>query len=116
MVIDLLLYSVLLGLSVPMSTSRAVAIGVAMTWNFWLNRRVTFSEVPATSLIREWVGFCVACSFGAVTNYVISLWLVQSVAFFASQRLLAAVVGIFSGYLFNFLFARLFVFRTRRND
>src|SRR6185369_9760502 len=43
MAVDLACLAALL-LWLPFSTARGVAIWLAMTWNFWLNRRFTFAE------------------------------------------------------------------------
>lgn len=114
MVVDLSIYKGLLwlttGLSARLYVSRAMAIVVAMTWNFWLNRRLTFSYSRHGNLIRQYLRFAATCSIGAVVSWSVAVGLVKMVPFFSQHVLTAAVLGIAAGTLSNFFISRHWAF------
>jgi len=110
MVIDLLVFSLLLTM-LPGSGARAVAIGTAMTWNFWLNRRLTFSAMRGRRILPQFVLFCLACSLGAFVNWSIFVTLHAPEGLLADAPLLAAFVGILGGTICNFLMSKYVAFR-----
>jgi dolichol-phosphate mannosyltransferase len=110
MVIDLITYAALL-LWLPMGTARGLAIWVAMTWNFFLNRNLTFAYARQGSLVGQYLGFCASCLVGAVVNWSISVALCKWTRLFADHELWAAFLGIVAGTVFNFLLCRYLVFR-----
>ena len=87
----------------------AIAIIVSMLWNFWLNRRFSFSYARHQSIVRQFIGFVAACSVGAVVNYLttISLWGVLP------SKQLAAISGVLAGTVFNFIASRFVIFRSK---
>jgi dolichol-phosphate mannosyltransferase len=113
MVVDLSAYAVLLLSGVYLHLARALAIWVAMTWNFWLNRTVTFSFAKGKPWWRQYIAFCGSCLVGAVVNWGMSLWLTTNVPFFAAHKLTSAAVGVVAGTLFNFTLCRLVVFQKK---
>jgi dolichol-phosphate mannosyltransferase len=109
MVIDLgTLY--LLIPAVGFATARAIAIGIAMTWNFALNRAVTFRSKTHDSLLRQYWRFVLSCSLGAAVNWSVSLLLASTVAICREHVLLSAVGGVLAGFLLNFQLCRRWVF------
>jgi dolichol-phosphate mannosyltransferase len=114
MVVDLSIYTGLLwlttGLPARLYVSRAMAIVVAMTWNFWLNRRLTFSYSRNGNLIMQYLRFASTCSVGAAVNWSVAVGLVKIVPFFFQHVLTAAVLGIAAGTLSNFFMSRRWVF------
>jgi len=110
MVIDLVTFALLLHW-LPTGIARGGAIWVAMTWNFVLNRNLTFSYARGGAVLRQYVGFCGSCLLGAVVNWSLSVWLCAATQFFASHKLSAAVLGVVAGTAFNFLLCRYLVFR-----
>jgi dolichol-phosphate mannosyltransferase len=114
MVIDLLAYAAFLYAATPLSISRALAIWMAMTWNFWLNRRLTFSYSRGSHALSQYVRFVAACSFGSVLSWSLSVGLVHSSQVFEEHIFLAAIVGIVAGTVSNFLASHLWVFRKKR--
>lgn len=110
MIVDLSCYSVLMTM-LPISAARALAIWVAMSWNFALNRRFTFAESRRDSAIRQYFLFCLACLLGGIVNWGVSVGLSSLVPFFQDWKLLAAVLGVIAGTGFNFLLSRIIVFR-----
>ena len=57
----------------PVSLARAVAIWVAMTWNFALNRTVTFAAHRSDEFLQQYARFCASCLLGAFANWGVSL-------------------------------------------
>ncbi len=115
MVVDLGVLSCLLPLA-SYSISRAVAIGVAMTWNFGCNRAITFRDVADGALLLQYWRFVVSCSVGATINWSASLLLASKIPFFREHVLLSAVAGVALGYLLNFQLCRRWVFGTSQAD
>ena len=111
MIVDLSAFAVLLR-GMPLKLARALAIAVAMTWNFWLNRRLTFSYARTGWLVRQYSLFCLSCVIGAIVNWTVSTQLVERTQFFADWKVLAAFIGVVAGGLFNYVLSVRFVFRT----
>ena len=109
MVVDLVSLHFLLRVA-SLAVARALAIWLAMTWNFWLNRRLTFSYARSGSLVRQYLLFALACSVGAITNWTVTLLLSASSDFFAEHRLLAAAVGVVAGASLNYVLSSRAVF------
>jgi dolichol-phosphate mannosyltransferase len=109
MLVDFLVFALLL-LTMSTPVARALAIWAAMTWNFWLNRNLTFSYARVHSVLRQYLGFCGSCFLGAVINWSASLALCTWTAYFAEHKLSAALVGVLAGTVSNYLICRHFVF------
>ena len=110
--IDLIAFALAL-LVLPVPVARAVAIWVAMTWNFYWNRRWTFFDSHRHSVLGQYLMFCGACLVGAVVSWATSVGLWHLVPFFNTYPLVAAIIGIVGGTLFNFVASSLFVFRGK---
>lgn len=108
-VVDLGLFT-LLKVWMLVSVSRALAIWGAMTWNWWLNRRLTFSYSRTNSALPQYLGFCLSCLAGALVNFGVSLLLIRQSDFLATYPQLAALVGVVAGTVFNYLICSRFVF------
>ena len=109
--VDLSFYSTLLLFGLPLTLSRALAIWLAMTWNFWLNRSLTFSYSPRGSIRSQYPRFVASCTSGAVISWLIAVLLPHRYSLFAQHLLFAAVIGIIAGTLCNFLLSRYWVFK-----
>jgi dolichol-phosphate mannosyltransferase len=109
-VVDLLAFALVL-LLLPVPAARAVAIWVAMTWNFYWNRRWTFFDSHRRSVLAQYLLFSGACLVGAVVSWATSVGLWHLVSFFHAYPLVAALIGIIAGTLFNFVASSRFVFR-----
>ena len=96
------------------AVGRAMAIWVAMTWNFELNRRVTFSEPGGSHPICEYFRFCVACLLGAGISWSTSLGLIQLTESFRNHPATAAIVGTIVAAVINYALCRLWVFGKRK--
>lgn len=114
-IVDLSLFWLLL-LSAPLYTARAVAIGVAMTWNFWLNRRLTFSYARREPFLRQYVMFCASCMVGAAVNWSVSVGLAAFSPYFERWAVFAAFLGVVAGTGFNYLLSSRVVFVVRKKQ
>jgi dolichol-phosphate mannosyltransferase len=113
LIVDLSCYTLLMKFGLSLSVARALAIGLALTWNFFLNRRLTFDLYAHHPLVPQYLRFVLACSVGAVVNWSASVGLVREVVWFGSHRYLAAIAGVAAGTIFNFLISFKWVFRAR---
>jgi dolichol-phosphate mannosyltransferase len=107
--VNLALLTLLLRVAVPHHPAIVLAIAGSMVWNFVLNRRFSFSYARKEPVLRQFLGFVVACSVGAVVNYgtTVATW-----DLFRYKQL-AAAVGVAAGTAFNFVASRFVVFRRR---
>jgi len=111
--VDLASYAVLLAVGVPLLVARALAIWVAMTWNFLLNRRITFGLSGRAGVLVQYARFVAACVLGAVVSWSVNLALIRLVEWFARHVFLAALAGVFCGMVCNFVISLKWVFRRR---
>jgi dolichol-phosphate mannosyltransferase len=109
LVVNLALLTVFLWLGVEAKLAVVLAIVLSMVWNFILNRRSSFSYARDGSIVRQFIGFVSACSVGAVVNYFITLYAMESLG----QPQLAATQGVVAATGFNFAASRLVVFRQK---
>ena len=89
-----------------------VGIAVAMTWNFFWNRRVTFADAVPSPIWRQYLGFCASCSLGGVISFTTRTLLRRLAPLFANHIVLTVPVGVVAGMMFNYLLCRRWVFRT----
>jgi dolichol-phosphate mannosyltransferase len=109
MVIDLISFTLLLVWS-PLWLSRIIAIGCGMTWNYALNRRMTFCSAAPQPLLRTFVKFCAGCLLGAIINGSATLALCAVFNVFARVPIVAAAIGIVAGAICNYTICRRWVF------
>lgn len=98
------------------ATARAIAIILAMTWNFFLNRAITFRTETEGSLLRQYWRFVFSCSLGAAINWSVSLLLTSSIEICREHVMLSAVGGVLAGFLLNFQLCRRWVFKLKPNS
>jgi len=113
MVADLTLFATLLEIAAPLMLARGLAIWTALTWNFWLNRRVTFSYSRDANLFEQYLKFAISCGFGALLSWSVSVSLIGYVTIFSKRPLVAAFLGIAIGTLSNFLLSRCWAFKKK---
>lgn len=111
MVVDLALFATLLAV-LPLHFARAIAIGLAMTWNFLLNRRFTFPDANRKSIVGQYILFCLSCLLGAIVNWGVSVGLCELLPFFDRWKLLAAAIGVLTGTAFNYVLSCRLAFGT----
>ncbi|WP_165244184.1 GtrA family protein [Paludisphaera soli] len=101
------------GFAWPLFISGSLSIWAALTWNFLLNRRLTFNDMRSGSIPRQYFTYALGNALGIVVSLTLRLWLPSRIAFFASHRLAAAVVGIVVATAISFSMSRWVVFRRR---
>lgn len=101
------------GCSLAMSLAAVAAITLALSWNFSLNRRLTFSYAREGSLARQFITYALSNALGAGLSLTIRLSLPRYFGFFFRHNLAAAVVGIVLATGINFSLARWVVFHNR---
>ena len=107
--VDLTAYWLLLS-RLPVVWASALAIWLAMTWNFFLNRQVTFPKARRRRFYRQYLLYCLSCLAGAVVNLIVRVALSSTHQFFADHLLFGAIAGIGCGFVLNYLICRNVVF------
>lgn len=93
-----------------------LAIGLAITWNFLLNRRLTFNDSRRnSSILRQYGTYVLSNALALFVSFMIRLWLPANFAFFDDHKLVAAVVGIVIATGISFNMTRYFVFSSRKS-
>jgi dolichol-phosphate mannosyltransferase len=103
----------LFGVSWHVAAARAVAIAVALVWNFAFNRRLTFNDADKQAVFRQFCAYVVGNALAIAVSFLLSLYLPANVAFFARHKLAAAVVGIVAATAISFSMSRWVVFARR---
>lgn len=88
----------------------ALAVWIAMTWNFFWDRKYAFWYSRTDSILVQYVGFVSVCSVGAIANFYITLSLSESEAI-PLAGLAGVCLGSTIGIVFNYFVNRLIVFR-----
>lgn len=110
-VVDLLLYLGLQWLTgMGHVAARALSFWGAASWNWALNRILTFSHRKKTAKLAQWSGFLLTSLLGFAINVGSYYVLTHYVPFFAEHKILALFTGVLLGFGLNFLTARLLVF------
>ena len=91
--------------------ARFLSFWPAVTWNWRLNRSLTFGERPPQPRVRQWGKFAAGSLAGLTLNVGGYTILTSLVDFFATRRLAALLLGVLLGTLVNFLLANLYVYR-----
>lgn len=111
-VVNLAVLTLLQLMGLPDTVCLAGGIAVSVVSNFLLNRRFTFSYARDGHMGKQFLGFLGASAVGAGVSFAVSVGLrtqvLQDVAFGLH---LAALGGIASGMIFNYLGNRFLVFR-----
>ena len=100
-------------ISLAVTVAAVLAIAIAMTWNFSLNRRLTFNDARRGSIVQQYVRYVLSNLVGTGVSLAFRLVLPSSFAFFSRHRLAAAVAGIVAATGISFSLARWFVFAHR---
>jgi dolichol-phosphate mannosyltransferase len=96
-----------------LAAARALAIFIALVWNFTLNRRFTFNDSRSGSIPRQFLTYALGNALGIAVSMSLSLLLPMYVGFFARHKLAAAVVGIVVATGISFSMSRWVVFIRR---
>jgi dolichol-phosphate mannosyltransferase len=113
--VDLLCYWLLLKAEMTIPLARALAIFVASSWNFVLNRQLSFAgQRFGKPIIRQYFFWLASTGLGAAMSWSVSVGLTSFSKLFAYHVFAAALLGIVGGSLSNFLLARYWVFPQSR--
>ena len=110
-VIDIIFYLGLQTIGIEHRIARVLSFWPAVTWNWLLNRRMTFSERPRQPRTRQWVKFVVSSLVGLSVNVGSYLVLTSFFEIFIRHKLLAFIIGVGLGGFINFLASTLYVYR-----
>ena len=91
--------------------ARFLSFWPAVTWNWRLNRSLTFGERPPQPRVRQWGKFVASSLVGLSVNVGSYTVLTSYVEVFSDRRLQALLIGVLLGTLGNFLLANLYVYR-----
>jgi len=108
-----ILRSDLFGVSWHLAVAGALSIGIALVWNFALNRRLTFNDAQKNGLTRQFLTYVLSNALAIVFSFSVRLYLPGHVGFFARHKLAAAVVGIVAATGISFSMSRWLVFAKR---
>jgi dolichol-phosphate mannosyltransferase len=109
--VNLAVLTLLDEMGLPLKISAAAAIFIAMVFNFFLNRRFTFSDAQPGRVGKQLAAFIAACSVGAAVNYAVVLSAAWMWPLFGDHPQFASVLGIMAGLMFNYVASRHLVFK-----
>lgn len=103
----------LIGGPLDLATAGAAAIAIALTWNFFLNRQLTFNDARFGSIPKQYLAYAMSNALGIALSLTLRLTLPKHFTFFQDHKLAAAAVGIVTATGISFSMARWVVFRNR---
>ena len=109
--LDIACYIGLQWLGLDHRLARVVSFWPAATWNWFLNRKVTFHERPPDRRVHQWARFVAGSLAGLAVNAGSYALLTTFVAYFIDRRWLAMLFGVALGGLLNFVLAARYVYR-----
>ncbi|MCF6345197.1 MAG: glycosyltransferase family 2 protein [Thiomicrorhabdus sp.] len=115
-IVDMTFYLLLQIFGVSHTLARAISFWPAVSWNWMLNRLITFSHREKTAKTTQWGAFVFSSLLGFSVNYGTYYTLTTFVPFFQEHIILAFIIGILMGMGFNFSISNLFVFRKLREE
>ncbi|GAB6070812.1 glycosyltransferase [Thiomicrorhabdus hydrogeniphila] len=115
-IVDLAVYLLLQMFGTPHTVARAISFWPAVTWNWMLNRIITFSHREKTKKTTQWGAFASSSLIGFTVNYGTYYILTKYVPFFEEHMIGALIVGVIMGMGFNFSISNLFIFKKLREE
>jgi dolichol-phosphate mannosyltransferase len=103
----------LFGVSWHLAAAGALSIGIALVWNFALNRRLTFNDARKSGLARQFLTYVLSNAVAILFSFSVRLYLPGHIGFFARHKLAAAVVGIVAATGISFSMSRWLVFARK---
>ena len=113
LIVDLAFYLGLQWAGVEHRLARFLSFWPAVSWNWALNRGLTFSERARQPRVGQWARFMASSLIGLGVNVGSYALLTSYVEVFDRHRLLAFFCGVGLGSLVNFVVADLYVYRRR---
>ena len=115
-IVDLIAYLMLQAFGVSHTVARAISFWPAASWNWLLNRSITFSHREKTKKTTQWATFVTSSLLGFSVNYGTYYTLTTFVPFFQEYKILALIIGVLMGMGFNFSISNLFIFKKLRDE
>jgi len=115
-IVDLIVYLVLQMFGVSHTVARAISFWPAASWNWMLNRLMTFNHREKTKKRTQWGAFVTSSLLGFSVNYGTYFTLTTYVPFFQEHTILALIIGVIMGMGFNFTISNLYIFKKLRED
>lgn len=100
-------------LSIPYMLTLVLAFILAMTSNFFLNKKYTFLGEHRNNILKQYITFSGTCILGFVVYWIVAVGLHRIVPFFQTFYLLPPLIGIICGLIINFLGSKFFVFKKK---
>ena len=113
-VIDVAVYYLVQGFGAPHQVARAISFWPAVSWNWAINRRMTFGDRRKRPRAKQWFEFVGMSIVGFTINWGVYYFLTMRVAFFDHYRILALVSGVGVASVFNFAASTVFVYSDNR--
>ena len=110
-IIDVACYVALQWAGVEHRVARFLSFWPAVSWNWLLNRRLTFRDRPPAARASQWTRFVLASLVGLTVNVGGYTLLTSFIGTFDRHRILALLIGVGLGGIANFLLATLYVYR-----
>lgn len=96
--------------------ARAISFWPAVTWNWYWNRVITFTHRKKAKKLKQWFSFVGTSLYGFAINVGSYNLLTLYVPFFMEHKFMAFIVGVLLGMGFNFMAARVLVFRPLEEE
>ena len=114
LILDTTVYLGLQAVGLGHLLARFLSFWPAVTWNWRLNRVLTFDDRASAPAVGQWTRFAFASTVGLATNVGSYAALTGLVETFKARPLLALFAGVAIGSAANFAVATHFVYRRRR--
>jgi dolichol-phosphate mannosyltransferase len=112
MIIDLSCVHISYGLfDIPFRIARITGFVLAVTTNFFINRKLTFTQAKNKNIHRQYIEFFAICIVGFAVNWCFSVWLFENTSFFNQHYIIASFLGVVCGFIVNFTGSKILVFR-----
>ena len=99
----------------PNWISTAIALLIGKNVNFLVNRNLAFREHRDRSWFKQYSKYMSSTTVGSALNYMVTLSLLEYVAFTQDRPQLAGVLGVGSGVILNYMANVYFVFSPQSN-
>ncbi len=90
--------------------ARALSFWPAVSWNWLLNRTVTFKDRAKKPKLSQWLKFCISSAVGFSVNWGVYYLLTENIVFFQKNLMAAFITGVLSAALFNYLLSYYYIF------
>lgn len=115
-IVDLVVYLLLQMMGLTHTVARAISFWPAASWNWMLNRIMTFNHREKSRKSTQWGAFVTSSLLGFSVNYGTYFTLTTYVPLFQEHTVSALIIGVLMGMGFNFTISNLFVFKKLRED